>query len=221
MAITGRESEKSTMEPDPVVSQCLECKAHIKTQLDLDRDLSFTELTESDIRDGQYYFCPTCQIAWDIDERIAYDFPTMSSGPSGMVSEVTAGKAIIDGKTSNYRHLGYNDDGKVMLRDVGDLDFSRDNSVGPPDFSKLEDQLGDVIAVEATGYPNTIQHVLNAIRPGYCLYATIGESQSSGELEVAADNSCKIVEAVPVEYAVETDYIPEFADTVWSCCKVL
>lgn len=204
------------MDSDQEVSECPECGVGVKVQLGSDQDLSLSELTKSDIRQGEYFFCPMCQLAWDADERIPYDLPTMSSGPGGFLSEVTSGKAVSEGRTSNYRLLGYNDEGELMLRNVGELAFARDNSAGPTHPAKLETQLGEVFAVEGSGYPNSIQDVLNALRPGYCVHATIGESDDSGKLEFAAQDSCEIVEAVPVDYAVGSEYVPEFADSVWT-----
>lgn len=208
--------EVLSMSSDQDLSECPECGVGVKVQLEPDRDLTLSELTESDVRQGEYFFCPMCQIAWDAEDRTPYDLPMMSSGPSGFLSEITSGKAVSEGKASNYRLLGYSDEGKLMLRNVGDLAFARDSTDGPVHPGKLQNQLGEVVEVEGAGYPKSIQNVLNAIRPGYCVHATIGESEETGELEFAAQKSCEIVEAVPVNYVVETEYVPEFADAVWN-----
>lgn len=102
------------MSSDEDVSECPECGVGAKVKLEPDQDLTLSELTESDVRRGEYFFCPMCQIAWDAEERTPYDLPIMSSGPSGFLSEITSGKAVSEGKTSNYRLLGYNDEGKLM-----------------------------------------------------------------------------------------------------------
>lgn len=204
------------MSPGQKVSECPECGAGVKVQLDQDHDLTLSELTEENLQQGEYFFCPVCQIAWGANERTPYELPTLSSGPNGFLSDISSGIGISNGTTSNYRLLGYNDDGYMMLRNVGDLAFARDDSPGPPLPRKLENQLGNVVAVKASGYPNAIQNLLNALRPGYCIHATIGESDESGGLEFDAQASCDIVEAVPVDYAVDTEYIPEFAETVWN-----
>lgn len=204
------------MSPDQQVSECPQCGVGVKKQLGTGQDLTLSELSESEVRQGEYFFCIMCQIAWDNSDRIPYDLPMMSSGPSGFLSGVTSGKAVSDGKTSNYRLLGYDDEGKLLLRDVGELAFARSDTDRPaPPSGKLESQLGEVVSVKRSGYPEAIQDVLNAIRPAYCIHATVGESEKSGELEFDAHELCCIVEAVPVNYALEAEYVPEFADAIW------
>jgi hypothetical protein len=201
--------------PNSRSSDCPECGAGVKVQLDADEDLGFSDLTESEVRQGDYFVCPMCQIAWDSDERSPYEFPTVSPGPDGLLSKPTSGNSLRNEKVSNFRQLGYTDDGDLILRDVGDLAFARDDSDGPTSPRTLEDQLGPVIRVKSTGYPSSVQHILNALRPGYCVHGMVGESEESGQLEFAADETCEIVEAVPVEFVIDTEYIPEFADSIW------
>lgn len=130
--------------------------------------------------------------------------------------QTISGKHVQGGIESNYRLLGYSEEGRLMLRDFGNLAFARDSSDGPAHPDELRNQLGEVVAVEGPRYPNSIQHVLSAIRPGYCVHATIGESEETSEPEFAAEHPCEVTEAVPADYAVETEYIPEFADMVWN-----
>jgi hypothetical protein len=102
-----------------------------------------------------------------------------------------------------------------MLRDVGDLAFGSDTSPVHPGFEKLERQLGPVIQVAGSGYPKPLQDILNALRPCYCLRATVGESESEETLVIDATAPCEVVEAVPVDYAVGAEVVPEFAEEIW------
>ena len=145
------ETHHVPMPPEPEVSECPECGAGVKLGLDGSRDLAGTELTESDVRGGEYFLCPVCQVAWDVDKQTPYDVPVTSAGPGGGLSEATAGRSVSNGETSNYRLLGYGEEGELILRDVGELAFARDDSPGPTDPRKLERQLGEVLAVEASG----------------------------------------------------------------------
>jgi hypothetical protein len=197
------------------VSECPECGAGVKSKIEPNQDLTLLELTESEIRQGEYFHCLLCEVAWSEDERVTYEFPVMSSAPNGYLEPISAGTEVHDSTQSNFRLLGYGEDNTIILRDVGDLAFSRGdpNSLTHPD--KLENQLGEVIEVTSSGYPNDIQYTLNALRPGYCINATIGTAGGEQTLEIDARESCRIVEAVPVGYAIGTDYVPVFADTVW------
>lgn len=203
----------STVTSDNTSSECPECGAGVKVQLEPTREFTLTELTESEVRNGEYFMCPMCEIAWDPNDDTQYEFPVMSSSPNGLLEEVSAGKAVEDTTQSNFRLLGYDDDGNLLLRDVGGLEFARADEFARPE--KLEAQLGDVIKVAGSGYPNVIQKTLNALRPCYCINATVGKSPNSDTLEFDGEKPCDIVEAVPVGYAVDTEYIPEFANSVW------
>lgn len=203
------------MTVDNDVSECPECGATVKSKVDTDQNLTLSELTESDIRHREYFHCILCEVAWNTEERVPYEFPVMSSAPNGLLETISAGVGVEDSTRSNFRCLGYTEENNIILRDVGDLAFSRGdaNSLTHPD--KLENQLGDVIEVTGSGYPNSIQYPLNALRPGYCIDASIGTSTDGDNLEIDAQESFRIVEAVPVGYAIDTDYVPVFADTVW------
>lgn len=197
------------------VSECPECGADVKSQLDLSHDLSFSKLTESDINSGEYFHCIICEIAWESEKREPCEFPMMSSSPSGMLEPVSSGKDIEDTVESNFRLLGYGDDNTLILRDVGDLAFARDESNGIAHPEKLQSQLGDLIEVVRDGYPNTVQKTLNALRPGYCINATVGTPPNNETLEFDAQTPCRVAEAVPVEYAINTEFVPDFAQRVW------
>ena len=204
------------MTVDNDVSECPQCGANVKTKVDATQNNTLSELTDSEIRRGEYFHCIVCEVAWNTDERVAYEFPVMSSAPNGLLERISAGTEVHDSTRSNFRFLGYGEEGTIILRDVGDLAFSRgdQNSITHPD--KLENQLGEVIEVTGSGYPNDIQYTLNALRPGYCINATIGTAANEQSLEVDAREACEIVEAVPVSYAIDTDCVPVFADTVWN-----
>lgn len=206
-------NESVTDEND--VSECPECGASVKSKVEPNQDLTLSKLTESEIRQGEYFHCLLCEIAWSREKQVPHEFPVMSSAPNGYVEPITAGIEVHNSTRSDFRFLGYGEEDTIILRDVGDLAFSRGdpNSLTHPD--KLENQLGEVIEVTGSGYPNDVQYILNALRPGYCINATIGTVTGEQILEIDAQESCEIVEAVPIGYAIDTDYVPVFADSVW------
>ncbi len=89
------------------------------------------------------------------------------------------------------------------------------NEPWPSSREDMENQLGDVMEVTHSGYPQSIQTILNALRVGYCVHGTIGDTDNGDTLEFDAEEPCEIVEAVPVDYALETEFVPEVADKVW------
>lgn len=105
------ETCRTPLPPEPEAGECPECGGGLKLAPDGSRDLAGTELTESDVRGGEYFLCPVCQVAWDVDERTPYDVPVTSAGPGGGLSEATAGRSVSNGETSDYRLLGYGGEG--------------------------------------------------------------------------------------------------------------
>lgn len=187
----------------------------VKLRLDAGHDFTLSELSCADVEQGEFFHCPICQIAWDAKERKPYDLPTFSPSPGGFLSDVTSGRSVSDTVSSKYRLLGYSDEGNLMLRDIGNVDLESINPMEEPIEQAISQQLGDVFEVVGSGYPKPLQILLNALRSGYCLEASIGLSNNTSVHEIDVTESYDIVEAIPVDYAIEADFIPEFADDVW------
>lgn len=200
---------------DSTASRCPKCGGKVNSKLDQNQDFTFSELTETKVGEREYFHCFVCEIAWSPTKESVHGVPLMSSSPNGTLQPISAGKSVRDTTRSNYRLLAYGKENTLILRDVGDLAFSRGDPDGITHPDKLENQLGDVIEVTGSGYPNTIQYKLNALHPGYCIQATVGTSPADQTLQFDAQQPCRIVEAVPVDYAIDTEYVPVFADSVW------